>query len=83
MTQAILDFNLKLAEEAGNDANGDSYFDSYKHHLGMVDNPLPFNMWKMKFITLITLQAIPETDPRYFAKSTMDREMKLCNELGY
>jgi len=83
MTQAQLNFNLKLAKEAGNDANGDSYEESYKYHLGMIDPPLPFNLWKIKFDLLTRIQAIPESDPRYFADSTMKKELQLCSELGY
>lgn len=83
MTKTLLDFNLKLAKEAGNSADGQSYLDEYKYHLGAKDEPLPFNIWRIKFDLLIRVQSIPETSPRYLAPSTFRIEQKLCSALGY
>lgn len=71
------------AKKAGEDKDGQSYFDAYIYHLGMMTNPLPFRRWKMKYDSLVHLQSIPDNDPRYYAESTIKREQALCNELGY
>lgn len=64
-------------------AKQDGLLDDYDYHLGMINPPLPYQMWKMKFKSLEALQAISESDPRYFAESTFKRETELCNALGY
>lgn len=75
---------LQLATEAG-DVNrknyeGRTWLDEYKYHLGMVDEPLPFESFKLKFTTLNNMfDADPEGKNPRFDKDIM----RLCNQLGY
>jgi hypothetical protein len=52
----------------------------YDYHLGMVDNPLPFESFRLKFTRLNNMfEADPDgKNPHY------DRPiMEICNQLGY
>ena len=75
MTQALLNEYKKQAKK-------DNLLDDYEYHLGMVDNPLPYQQWKLKFNALNAIQARPDYYDN-ISQSLIDRETKLCNELGY
>lgn len=55
----------------------------YDYHLSMVEKPLPFGLWKMKFELLNKLQ----NSEAYLSdreSTSLDRMVgKLCAELGY
>lgn len=75
---------LQLAKEAGEitlpSATFRTWAEEYKHHLGMVKEPLLFFQFKIKFEILDRLfEADPEGENR-----SLDRSItRLCNELGY
>jgi len=69
-----MNFNLQreLAKKAGME-------DEYDYHLGMVDNPLPFERFRMKTnLLMYYLKQDPEGEDR-----SLDREInRLSRELG-
>ena len=79
--------NLHLAKAAGKteEKNGGEievvdWLHEYNYHLGAVENPFPFELFRTKYRLL----------NRYFAQDpkakdrTLDRDIyRLCNELGY
>jgi len=68
------------ASKAGKNSRGESYRDEYEYHLGMVQNPLPFLLWKRKFDKLVKIQTAQD----YLDNdSTVEQETELCNQLGY
>jgi hypothetical protein len=81
-----MDTNLQiqLAKEAGqvnrSGYEGRSWEQEYKYHLGMVKDPLPFELFKLKFNRLNTMF---ENDPEGLKKAYDRPIMVLCNELGY
>lgn len=80
-----MDSNLQLglAKEAGEikhkNYQGETWLDSYKHHLGMVDEPLPFGRYQMKFNELNRLL---DKDPEGKNSSLDARINQLCEEIG-
>ena len=75
---------LQLAKEAGKvDQKGfenSTWLDEYKYHLGMVRNPLPFGLFRLKFRRFNgMLEKDPDGKNRAFDKPLQD----LGNELGY
>lgn len=75
MTEALLNEYKRQAQK-------DNLLDDYEYHLGMVNNPLPYQQWKLKFNTLNAIQARPDYYDN-ISQTIIDRETKLCNELGY
>lgn len=66
------DLQRTLASQAG-------MADEYDHHLGMVENPLPFSLWRLK---TQTLNSYLNRDPDGKNRS-LDRPINnLCQELG-
>jgi hypothetical protein len=63
-------------------AKTDNLLNDYEYHLGMVNNPLPYQLWKLKLNTLNAIQARPDYYDN-LSQTLIDRETKLCNELGY
>jgi hypothetical protein len=73
-------FQLCLAQEAGELEPGRSWLDEYKYHLGMVENPLPFGKFKMMHNLLDCIL----TDDPDGNKPAWDRHVnELCRALGY
>lgn len=75
---------IQLATEAGA-VNRPGYenrtwLQEYKYHLGMVTNPIPFELFKLKFNRL---NSMFECDPEGIIKAYDKPIMALCNELGY
>jgi hypothetical protein len=81
-----MDANLqiKLAKEAGmvnrTGYEGRSWEQEYKYHLGMVENPHPFELFKLKFNRLNDMF---ESDPEGKNKAYDKPILNLCNALGY
>ena len=76
MTNEEIAVQREIASVKGN-------LEDYDYHLSVVENPLPYRIWRVKFDALNLLQAIPETDQRYFDPRTAHKENMLCKELGY
>ncbi|MFA5366636.1 MAG: hypothetical protein WC333_02030 [Dehalococcoidia bacterium] len=77
-------FQLKLAKEAGKitlkSATYDTWEEEYKYHVGMVQNPFPFGVFKLK---LESLDRMFNADPDGKNPAYDKPIQKLCNELGY
>ena len=75
---------LQLAKEAGRItlpmATYQTWLQEYKYHLGMVQRPLPFFQFKMKFETL---DGMFTKDPEGQDPLLDGSIQRLCNELGY
>lgn len=71
---------LRLAEEAGDAGDGETWLDRYKYHLGMVDNPLPFERFKLK---CGLLNQYLEADPDGHSDAIDRKIQRLSVELGY
>jgi hypothetical protein len=75
ISETIINEWKRQAEKDGN-------LDDYEYHLGMFSDPLPYQQWKLKFISLNRIQARPD----YFdnmSQSLINKETALCNALGY
>ena len=75
---------LQLAKNAGkinlNSASYDTWLEEYEYHLGMVDSPLLFGVFKHKFEQLNQMfDADPDEKITAYDKPIMN----LCNQLGY
>ena len=66
----------QLADEAGQAPTGESWKEEYDYHLSVIDPPLMFGVFKMKFCGLDKLFLRHPDD----FTSAME---KLTNELGY
>ena len=53
----------RQARKAGKNKRGESYYDEYEYHLSMVVNPLPFQLWKMKFDALSEIPTLKKLNP--------------------
>lgn len=75
---------IQLAKEAGmvnqEGYEGHSWLDEYKYHLSMVSNPLPFGIFKLKFIRLNQMFL---NDPDGKNKAYDKPILEICNQLGY
>lgn len=75
---------ISLAKKAGKvnrkGYEGRTWQDEYEYHLGMVSNPLPFEMFRMKFNRLNNMF---EADPDGRNKAYDRPIMEICNALGY
>ena len=72
---------IQLSKEAGYcTETKQSWEKEYKYHLGMVENPLPFEQFKIK-ANLLSSYLKSDPDGK---NSSIDKEIdRLCRELGY
>ena len=75
---------LGLAKKAGNvnhrNYQGRTWLDEYEYHLGMVRDPLPFELFRTKFNLL---NGYFDSDPDGKLTSLDKPIQNLCNQLGY
>lgn len=74
------ELNLKLAAKAGNNSDGDRWEDTYEYHLGAVQSPLGFEVFRRKYDLLTTMLKADPSGKRRDLDHTIHR---LSIELGY
>ena len=79
---AIIEEWKNLAIKAGLTKEGSKYSDEYEHHLGMVEHPIPFSLWKEKFDLLIMIQSREDYQSGEYCPYDK-KAQQLCEELGY
>jgi len=75
---------IQLAKKAGKiihkNYKNKTWLEEYEYHLGMVNEPFPFGMFRLKFGRL---NQMFDSDPEGKNSSYDKPIMELCNQLGY
>jgi hypothetical protein len=70
----------KLASQAGKANDGSSWSEQYDYHLGMIDPPLLFEQFRMKYNLLTSYLS---RDPEGKESGINTKINELCRQLGY
>lgn len=80
MSKAAVVINETILVEWKRQAENDGLLSEYEYHIGMINPPLPYQRWKLKYNALKRIQEAPDY---YNNTRNIKREQSLCNELGY